>query len=265
MKRILTIAGSDCSGGAGIQADLKTIAAHGLYGMSVITALTAQNTIAVSAIHPIDDDFVKQQIDSVCTDIFPDSVKIGMLFSEDIICAVAQKITEYQMSSIVLDPVMISSSGKRLLGEDAVQALKKYLIPMVQWITPNLLETEVLCGFPVHNQKQMEQAAQQIAQWYPGVILIKGGHLTDTADDLLYFQGKGHWIAGKRIDNSNTHGTGCTLSTAIACALAQGLKPQQALIQAKQYLMNALRAQLNLGAGAGPINHMYRLSDMIAR
>lgn len=259
MKKVLTIAGSDCSGGAGIQADLKTFTAHKVYGMSVITALTAQNTTGVYGVLEASPEFIAQQLDCVFTDIVPDAVKIGMLSNADIIETVAAKLQEYQARNIVLDPVMIATSGSRLLSDQALDSLKTRLLPLADLITPNIHEAECLTGLTIHNTEQMLEAAKILAPLIKGHILIKGGHLPDAADDLLYYQGEAVWFKGPKIANPNTHGTGCTLSSAIACNLAQGCSMQESVEKAKAYITGALQAQLNLGKGSGPLNHCYNL------
>ncbi|MBC8610586.1 bifunctional hydroxymethylpyrimidine kinase/phosphomethylpyrimidine kinase [Massilimaliae timonensis] len=259
MKKVLTIAGSDCSGGAGIQADLKTMTAHKVYGMSVITALTAQNTTGVYGILEAGTEFVANQMDCVFTDIVPDAVKIGMVSSAPIIETIAKKLTEYQAKNIVLDPVMVSTSGSKLLSDDAMDALITKLIPLADIITPNLPEAECLCGFSIHTKEEMVRAAEAIAKFCKAAILIKGGHLSDTADDLLYTAGKTHWFSSSRVDNPNTHGTGCTLSSAIACNLAMGYPAETSVEHAKNYITGALQAGLDLGKGSGPLDHCFDL------
>ena len=259
MKKVLTIAGSDSSGGAGIQADIKTITVHKKYAMSVITALTAQNTLGVSDIMNVPPSFVKAQMDSVFTDIFPDSVKIGMVSSQDIICAIFEKLTEYNAKNIVVDPVMISTSGSRLISKDAISSLTSFLIPIANLITPNIFEAEVLCQLEGKNKNDMLKAAEIIFSKYNTPVLIKGGHLSDTAADLLYDGIEITWFEEKRVDNPNTHGTGCTLSSAIACNLAEGLPLKDSILNAKKYLTGALLAQLDLGNGSGPLMHNHNI------
>lgn len=259
MKKVLTIAGSDCSGGAGIQADIKTITAHKMYAMSAITALTAQNTLGVSGIFEASPGFVAQQLDCVFTDIFPDSVKIGMVSNSEIIEVIAQKLQAYGAQNIVVDPVMVSTSGYKLLNDEAQSALIEKLFPLATLLTPNIPEAEILCGFEIHDQSDMLQAAEKIAAFYRGAILVKGGHLANDAADLLYEGRQAQWFPSKRIDNPNTHGTGCTLSSAIACGLADGLPLDESIRSAKAYLTGALEAQLNLGEGAGPLDHAYNI------
>lgn len=261
MKKVLTIAGSDSSGGAGIQADIKTIAAHGLYAMSAITALTAQNTTGVYGIMDVTPAFVGQQLDCVLTDIFPDAVKIGMVSRGDIIAVIGDKLEQYGAGNIVVDPVMVSTSGHRLLSGEAGTALKERLLPLAAVITPNIPEAEVLCGFPIHDRDDMVRAAEKIGAAYPGAVLIKGGHRVNDATDLLYAGGSLRWFPGRRVDNPNTHGTGCTLSSAIACNLAMGCSLEDSIQNAKDYLTGALGAMLDLGQGPGPLNHMFRMDS----
>lgn len=257
MKKVLSIAGSDCSGGAGIQADLKTIAAHKMYAMTAITALTAQNTTGVFAVSEAEPAFVGKQLDAIMTDIFPDSVKIGMVSSSDIIEVIVQKLLQYDVKNIVVDPVMISTSGSRLLSKDAMTALVTKLLPLATVITPNIAEAECLADMNITNKEEMQKAALQIAKHYQGYILIKGGHLEDCADDLLYNKCQFTWFLGEKIANDNTHGTGCTLSSAIACNIAAGLGVEESIQQAKEYITGALRCDMNLGVGNGPLNHCY--------
>ena len=258
MIKILSIAGSDCSGGAGIQADLKTIAAHRMYGMSVITALTAQNTTALFGVQESTPEFVVMQLDAVFTDIYPDAVKIGMVSSAELIYAIAEKLRRYNVKNLVVDPVMVSTSGGKLLSDKAVNALTCGLFPMARVITPNLRESEVLCGFPVRTDDEMRKAAETLGKTHGCAVLIKGGHNTgDNASDLLYDNGEIIWIRGERIENPNTHGTGCTLSSAIACRLAEGHSLEESIRLAKEYLTGALAAMLDLGAGSGPLDHCY--------
>ncbi len=260
MKKVLTIAGSDCSGGAGIQADIKTITVHGMYAMSAITALTAQNTTGVYGIQEATPAFVAQQLDCIFTDIRPDAVKIGMVSSGKVIEAIAQKLREYRAEHIVLDPVMVATSGSRLLETDAVKALVACLMPLAEIVTPNLPEAQALCGFEIHSGEEAIQAAEKIGQMGPEYVLVKGGHQKDRADDLLWHQGESQWFLGEKIPNPNTHGTGCTLSSAIACGLAAGLSVPESVAKAKEYLTGALSAGLDLGQGSGPLNHCYMLS-----
>ena len=261
MKTVLTIAGSDCSGGAGIQADLKTMTAHGVYGMSVITALTAQNTMGVQGILSIPGEFVAKQLDSVFSDIRPDAVKIGMMSNVEIIEAVAERLKHYEFTNIVLDPVMVSTSRHRLLEPSAEEALIRILLPMARILTPNLPEATVLAHRDdITNRDEMLEAAKVIATETGAAILVKGGHLSDCADDLLYDHGNVYWYSAPRIDTDNTHGTGCTLSSAIASGLALGMDLNTAVANAKEYITGALRNDPHLGHGNGPLNHCYRIA-----
>lgn len=257
MKKILTIAGSDCSGGAGIQADLKTIAAHGHYGMSVITALTAQNTTGVYGVLPTTAEMVEKQIDAVFSDIEPDAVKIGMVAEIAIIECIARKINQYKPRHIVIDPVMISTSGHQLMAEDVQNTLIEKLLPHASIVTPNIAEAEVLAGMTISDKSEMEQAARKISRLLTGAVLIKGGHLSDCADDLLYHNERLYWFIGRRIHNPNSHGTGCTLSSAIACNLAMDLDYETSIKGAKDYVRGALSYGLDLGKGSGPLNHCF--------
>lgn len=259
MKKVLTIAGSDCSGGAGIQADIKTITVHNIYAMSVITALTAQNTLGVQGVLDATPEFVGEQMDSIFNDIAPDSVKIGMVSNKEIIRIIAEKLKYYKAKNIVLDPVMISTSGSKLLKDDAMDMLITTLMPLADIITPNIPEGECLCGFPIENKEDMVEAVKKINDFYTGAILLKGGHLNECSDDLLYVKGEIYWFKGEKINNPNTHGTGCTLSSAIACNLAEGEKINISVLNAKEYINGALNANLNLGAGSGPLNHCWNL------
>lgn len=258
MKTVLTIAGSDSSGGAGIQADLKTMLANGVYGMSVITALTAQNTTGVQGVLPVPPDFLALQLDSVFTDIAPDAVKVGMTAGEELIEVIAEKLVQYGAKQIVADPVMVSTSGTALLRDTALESLKERLFPLAAVITPNLPETEVLTGRDIRTPGTMERAAEEIGRQYGCAVLCKGGHREGGADDLLYYNGELYWFYGKRIDNPNTHGTGCTLSSAIASNLARGQELPEAVANAKEYLSGTLTAMLELGKGNGPLHHGYR-------
>lgn len=257
MKTVLTIAGSDCSGGAGIQADIKTIAAHGLYAMSVITALTAQNTTGVSSVSDVLPEFVKMQIDAVFTDIYPDAVKIGMVSNIEIIDVIVERLKYYNAKNIVVDPVMVATSGSKLLKDEAIEAVKNKLIPIADIITPNTSEAEVLSNIAIESQLDMETSAKFISKMLNGAVLIKGGHIGENSNDLIFIEDKYHWINGKRVNNPNTHGTGCTLSSAIACNLALGLSIKESVSNAKDYITGALEDNLNLGKGSGPLNHMY--------
>lgn len=259
MKKVLTIAGSDCSGGAGIQADLKTMAAHKIYGMSVITALTAQNTTGVYGVLEATKEFVAKELDCVFQDITPDAIKIGMVSNKDLIQVIAEKLEEYQGKNIVLDPVMVSTSGCKLMEDDARETLISKLMPKATMITPNLKEAEVLSGIEIQGKEDMIRAAKEISKFFGGYILIKGGHLNEEAADLLYANEACHWFTSQRIDNPNTHGTGCTLSSAIACNLALGSSVEESVKKGKEYITGALKAQLDLGKGSGPLNHMWNI------
>ena len=254
-KTTLTIAGSVSSGGAGIQADIKTMQANGVYAMSAITALTAQNTTGVSGIFEVTPEFLGQQLDAVFTDIYPDAVKIGMVASAELVKMIAFKLKEYKAERIVVDPVMVSTSGSRLISEEAIQILKTELFPLASVLTPNIPEAEVLFGASIHSAEDMERAAQAISEEYHCAVLLKGGHQLNDANDLLYAEGKNRWFYGRRIDNPNTHGTGCTLSSAIASNLAKGYGLEEAVERAKEYISRALAAMLDLGAGSGPMDH----------
>lgn len=253
--KVLTIAGSDSSGGAGIQADLKTIAAHNLYGMSVITSVTAQNTTGVYGVYDIPAEGVIRQIEAVFEDIRPDAVKIGMVSNAEIIRAIAEQLKKYHAEKIVLDPVMVSTSGSMLLNENAVEALISHLMPLADIITPNISEAQVLSGIGIMTEDDMIRAGEALYHKINKNILIKGGHLAETANDLLYAGDKIRWYKGNKIDNKNTHGTGCTLSSAIACNLAVGNTVETGIDNAKQYVCKAIRMGLNLGKGDGPLWH----------
>ena len=259
MKTALTIAGSDSSGGAGIQADLKTMTANGVYAMSAITALTAQNTTGVTDILESTPRFLSEQLDAIFTDIFPDAVKIGMVSSAELIAVIAAKLKEYKAKNIVVDPVMVATSGAKLLRSDAVEALCRELLPLAAVLTPNIPEAEILSGMAITDAAGMEAAARLISEKYGCAVLCKGGHKVNDADDLLWREGAGKWFHGKRIDNPNTHGTGCTLSSAIASNLAKGYDLDASVERAKAYISGALAAMLDLGHGSGPMNHMFAL------
>lgn len=261
MKCVLTIAGSDCSGGAGIQADIKTMQANGVYAMSAVTALTAQNTTGVYGIMESSPEFLESQLDCVFEDIFPDAVKIGMVSSVPLIRVIGDSLTKWKASNIVVDPVMVSTSGSRLLREDAQAALMERLLPLASVITPNIPEAEVLTGRSITGEAQMEEAARRLGEMYPGAVLIKGGHQVSDANDLLYDRGRLVWLRGERIDNPNTHGTGCTLSSAIASNLAKGFPMEESIRRAKAYISGALRAGLDLGRGSGPMDHGYAIPE----
>ena len=260
MKTALTIAGSDCSGGAGIQADIKTMTVLGVYAMSAIAALTAQNTMGVFDTLEVGKAFLGEQIDCVFQDIRPDAVKIGMLSSGELINVTAERLRRYEASHIVLDPVMVSTSGCRLMQKDAEAVLCSELIPLAELVTPNIPEAEVLAEMEIHTAAEMEKAARLIRSRYGCNVLLKGGHSVNDANDLLCCKDSLTWLRGSRIDNPNTHGTGCTLSSAIAAELALGNPLEEAVKRAKEFLTGAIRAGLDLGRGAGPLNHAYRIT-----
>ena len=264
MVTALTIAGSDSSGGAGIQADIKTMTVHGVYAMSAITALTAQNTTGVSGIYEVSPEFLAKQLDSIFTDIPPHAVKVGMVSSAELVQVIAQKLREYGAKKIVVDPVMVSTSGSRLINEDAVETLGRELFPIADLLTPNIPEAEVLTGMSIRTPEEMEQAARRIGERFDCAVLCKGGHQVNSANDFLWQKSGGCWFYGERIQNPNTHGTGCTLSSAIASNLAKGLTLEEAVKRAKQYLSGALSAMLDLGKGSGPLDHMYAIHKIDA-
>ena len=264
MKTALTIAGSDCSGGAGIQADIKTMTMNGVYAMSAVTALTAQNTTGVKAIQESTPDFLKQQIDAVFEDIYPDSVKIGMVSSCELIRVIADRLRYYDAKNVVVDPVMVATSGSALMKTDAVKTLVAELLPLAAVVTPNIPEAQVLSGLTIETKDDMIEAAKAIGNSYGCAVLLKGGHSINDANDLLYANGESVWFEGKRINNTNTHGTGCTLSSAIASNLAKGFSLAQSVRRAKDYISGALAAMLDLGKGAGPMAHNFTLQGKYA-
>lgn len=264
MKTALTIAGSDPSGGAGVQADIKTMLANGVYSMSAVTALTAQNTTGVQGILEVKPEFLKQQIDSVFTDIRPDAVKIGMVSSSGLIRTIAERLRFYGAENIVVDPVMVATSGGRLISDEAIETLCGELLPVATVITPNIPEGEVLADMKIRTVEDMAAAAEKISRCYGCAVLMKGGHSLNDANDLLYRDGKARWFYGKRIDNPNTHGTGCTLSSAIASNLAKGCDLEKSVERAKEYISGALAAMLNLGSGSGPMDHGWNLTGKYA-
>ena len=265
MKTALTIAGSDSSGGAGIQADIKTMTANGVYAMSAVTALTAQNTTGVYGILESTPEFLASQLDCIFTDIFPDAVKTGMVSSTGLIEVIADKLKQYKAKNIVVDPVMVATSGSRLISQEAVDALKELLLPLATVLTPNIPEAEVLSGLTISGPADMEKAAQAIGEAYGCAVLCKGGHDLNDANDLLWRNGTCKWFHGRRIHNPNTHGTGCTLSSAIASNLAKGYDLDTAVERAKAYLSGALAAMLDLGAGQGPMDHLFDLKGEYVR
>ena len=263
MKKALTIAGSDSSGGAGIQADIKTMTVNGVYAMSVITALTAQNTMGVKAISDVSPEFLREQLDAVFEDIFPDSVKIGMVSSGELINVIAERLKFYNAKNIVVDPVMVATSGSELIKTDAIKILVSKLLPIATLVTPNIYEAEVLSGMKISDREDMFKAAKNISENCGTSVLLKGGHRINDANDLLYENGSFTWFEGKRIDNPNTHGTGCTLSSAIASNLAKGFSIGQSVKEAKEYITKALAYGLDLGKGSGPLNHAFVLDQYI--
>lgn len=265
MRTVLTIAGSDSSGGAGIQADLKTMTVNGVYGMSAITALTAQNTTGVKSVMEVTASFLADQLDCVFQDIYPDAVKIGMVSSGELISVIAEKLTAYHAGNIVVDPVMVATSGARLSGEEAVETMKEKLFPLATLLTPNIPETEVLSGMIIQTEEEMMKAARKVGDAYHCAVLCKGGHQVNDANDLLYSSGQYQWFAGKRIQNPNTHGTGCTLSSAIAANLAKGYPLADSIQRAKDYISGALGAMLDLGKGSGPMNHAFAVGGIFGQ
>lgn len=265
MKTALTIAGSDSSGGAGIQADIKTMTMNGVYAMSAITALTAQNTLGVTGIFEVPPQFLAQQIDAVFQDIRPDAVKIGMVSSSSLIRTIAGRLRAHEAENLVVDPVMVATSGARLMEAEAISTLTREILPMAALLTPNIPEAEVLSGQAIRSQADMQAAAEKISRAYGCAVLCKGGHSLSDANDLLYIDGHCQWFRGRRIDNPNTHGTGCTLSSAIAANLAKGFPLDQAVSRAKAYISGALEAMLDLGQGSGPMNHAFALTGLFAQ
>ena len=265
MKTALTIAGSDCSGGAGIQADIKTMTMNGVYAMSAVTALTAQNTTGVTGIQESSPEFLEMQLDAVFEDIYPDAVKIGMVASGELIRAIADRLRHYDAGNVIIDPVMVSTSGSALMRNDAGDTLVKELLPLATLVTPNIPEAEVLSGRAISTKEEMIEAAKQIGDENHCAVLLKGGHSVNDANDLLYAEGRLTWFQGKRIDNPNTHGTGCTLSSAIASNLAKGFSLEESVERAKSYISEALGAMLDLGKGSGPMQHNFGLTGEYAK
>ena len=265
MKTALTIAGSDSSGGAGIQADIKTMTMNGVYAMSAITALTAQNTLGVTGIFEVPPQFLAQQIDAVFQDIRPDAVKIGMVSSSSLIRTIAGRLRAHEAENLVVDPVMVATSGARLMEAEAISTLTRELLPMAALLTPNIPEAEVLSGQAIRSQADMQAAAEKISRAYGCAVLCKGGHSLSDANDLLYIDGHCQWFRGRRIDNPNTHGTGCTLSSAIAANLAKGFPLDQAVSRAKAYISGAVEVMLDLGQGSGPMTHAFALTGLFAQ
>lgn len=265
MKTALTIAGSDSCGGAGIQADIKTMMANGVYAMSAITALTAQNTTGVTSILNSDSKFLGEELDAVFTDIYPDAVKIGMVSESDLIRIIASKLRQYNAKNIVVDPVMVATSGAKLISDDAIDTLKQELFSLADVLTPNIPEAEVLTGRTISNAEEMIDAAKMISETYNCAVLCKGGHTINDANDLLYVNNTYRWFYGKRIQNPNTHGTGCTLSSAIASNLAKGFDLETSVRRAKDYISGALSAMLDLGKGSGPMDHGFAIDNIYTK
>lgn len=277
MRTALTIAGSDSCGGAGIQADIKTMTMNGVYAMSAVTALTAQNTTGVTQIMEVTPDFLKAQLDAVISDIFPNAVKTGMVASSELIKTIAQAVKTYSLKNLVVDPVMVATSGAKLISEEAIDTLKKELLPLATVITPNIPEAEVLLenaglsgidskSLKITSESEMEEAARKIHEAFGCSVLVKGGHNVNDASDFLYGKTENgeivaKWFKGRRINNPNTHGTGCTLSSAIAANLAKGESLENAVEKAKEYISGALEAMLDLGKGSGPLMHNYKLKS----
>lgn len=260
LKTAMTVAGSDCSGGAGIQADLKTMTMNGVYAMSAVTALTAQNTTGVRGILEVTPKFLGDQLDMIFEDIFPDAVKIGMVSSSSLIKVIADRLKKYDAKNIVVDPVMVATSGSSLMKTDAVSLLAEKLLPAASLVTPNIPEAEILSETAIGSESDMEVAARIIGEKYRCCVLVKGGHNISDANDLLYADGKFTWFKGRRIDNPNTHGTGCTLSSAIAANLAKGHNIEESVRLAKEYISGALSAMLDLGKGSGPMDHAFKIN-----
>lgn len=261
-KTALTVAGSDCSGGAGIQADIKTMTMNGVYAMSAITALTAQNTLGVTSIMEVTPLFLREQLEAIFNDIPPDSIKIGMVSSSGLILEIAGCLKRYNAKNVVVDPVMVATSGARLIKEDALEVLKKELLPLSTVITPNIPEAEILSDMEIKDKNDMVKAARHIKSIYGCNVLLKGGHSISDANDLLIFEDKEEWFLGKRINNPNTHGTGCTLSSAISANLAKGYDIKTSVKLAKDYISGALSAMLDLGKGSGPMDHGFDLKGV---
>ena len=259
LKTALTIAGSDSSGGAGIQADIKTMTMHGVFAMSAVTALTAQNTLGVKSIMEASPEFLADELDAVFSDIYPDAVKTGMVASEKLICTISNKLKEYSAKNIVVDPVMVATNGAKLICDEAIETLQRELLPMATVLTPNIPEAEVLSGMKIRTEKNMEEAARKIFESFGCAVLFKGGHDLNDANDLLWNENGSEWFFGKKIENPNTHGTGCTLSSAIASNLALGRNLSDSVRRAKDFVSDSLASMLDLGRGKGPMNHMFAL------
>ena len=256
MKNVLTIAGSDCSGGAGIQADLKTFSAHGVFGMSVIVSIVAENTARVLDIENVSPAMIKKQIDAVFEDINVNAVKVGMLSDREHMLAVAEKLCEYKPQNVVIDPVMYAKNGAALMAPNAIDTLIENIVPLADLLTPNLFEAEAIVGFKVENKDDMLKASENILKQGAKNVLIKGGHLQgEHVDDLLYSKDGFKWFEGERINTKNTHGTGCTLSSSLAANLAKGMTLEEAVLASKKYITFAIKHSLNIGKGHGPTNH----------
>lgn len=265
MRTALTIAGSDSGGGAGIQADIKTMISNGVYAMSAITALTAQNTVGVTGIMEVTPEFLAEQLDSIFSDIYPNAVKIGMVSSSELIHVIADKLERYKAENIVVDPVMIATSGTKLIDDSAVWAMKERLFPLAAVLTPNIPETEALTGIRIQTEEDMCLGAARLSEAYHCAVLCKGGHQLNKANDFLYQVGSQKWFYGKRIETNHTHGTGCTLSSAIASNLAKGYPLELSVERAKAYVSGALAAGLELGKGCGPLNHGFDINSGYAK
>lgn len=261
IPRAMTIAGSDSGGGAGIQADLKTFSALGIYGASALTAITAQNTVAVTAVHELPPEVIAAQIDAVVTDIGVDAVKTGMLSSVAIVETVAQELKRHGVTTLVVDPVMVAKSGDSLLRQEAVAALVARLVPLAAVVTPNIPEAETLTGKRIDTDVDMRRAAEQIVAMGAGSVVVKGGHRKGPATDLFYDGSRFQEFSAPRFDTLNTHGTGCTFAAAVAAGLAQGKDVIAAVAQAKEYVTEAIRHSFPLGRGHGPLHHFYRVWD----
>ncbi len=262
MKTVLTIAGSDCSGGAGIQADLKTIASLGLYGESAVTALTEQNTMGVTDLLPVSPDFLQEQLECVFTDIVPDAVKIGMITGIGQMRAIRDCLVKYKARHVVVDTVMVSTSGRQLMEPGALAYYQKEILPLAEIYTPNLPEAELLLKTTIKTREERVAAVREFALQYKGIIYLKGGHDMGCADDLFYDGEELAWFSSPHIDSCNTHGTGCTLSSAIACGLAMGLSAKESAGKAKEYVRGAIADGMDLGRGNGPLNHMYQMKKL---
>ncbi|NTW05651.1 MAG: bifunctional hydroxymethylpyrimidine kinase/phosphomethylpyrimidine kinase [Peptococcaceae bacterium] len=260
MKTALTVAGSDSCGGAGIQADIKTMTANGVYAMSAVTALTAQNTTSITGIMEVTSEFLGKQLDSIFTDIYPDAVKIGMVSSSGLIETLSEKLKFYNAKNIVVDPVMISTSGSRLIQNQAIEDLQNCLFPQAILLTPNIPEASALSGINIVTESDMIEATRILSNEYGCAVLCKGGHSINDSNDLLYWNHNYRWFIGERIDNENTHGTGCTLSSAITSGLAKGMDLEMSIKLAKKYVSGSLRAMLDLGKGNGPLNHAWNIN-----